>query len=101
MAIIRPEFCEVFKSRSEKFGHLEAAAEQGSITDISFRGNSLILTCRVNGDILTMNRSLERRPVSKGETVYLLLYRAYVKNGSGIKIYENRLLKGTDTEGLG
>ena len=99
-AIIRPEFCEIFKSGSEKFGHLEGAAQGGVITDIAFHGNSLTLTCSVNGNILTVNRSLERRPVSTGEKIFMLLYRAYVKDGSGVKIYENSLLKDVDTEGL-
>ena len=99
-AIIRPEFCEIFKSGSEKFGHLEGAAQDGTITDIAFHGNSLTLTCSVNGNILTVNRSLERRPVSVGEKIFMLLYRAYVKEGGGVEIYENSLLEGVDTEGL-
>ena len=99
-AIIRPEFCEVFKGGSEKFGHLEGAAQEGTITDAAFHGNSFTLICSVNGNLLTVNRSLERRLVSKGEKVYMLLYRAYVKEGEGVRIYENSLLKGADTEGL-
>ena len=99
-AIIRPEFCEVFMSGSEKFGHLEGCAQEGVITDIAFRGSILTLTCDVAGNSLTVNRSLERRPVAVGDDVYVLLYRAFVKDGNGIKIYENSLLKGVDTEGL-
>ena len=99
-AIIRPEFCEVFKGGSAKFGHLEGAAQDGMITDTAFHGNSFTLTCSVNGNLLTVNRSLERRLVSTGEKVYMLLYRAYVKDGGGVKIYENSMLEGIDTEGL-
>lgn len=99
-AIIRPEFCEAFKSGSAKFGHLEDAAERGVITDTAFMGSALLLTCDVNGNALSMNRSLERRPVAAGDNVYVLVYRAYVKEGNGIKIYENSLLKDADTEGL-
>ena len=99
-AIIRPEFCEAFKSGSVKFGHLEDSAEAGVITDIAFRGSMLTLTCEVNGNLLTMNRSLERRPVAVGDKVYVLLYRAYVKDGGSVKTYENTLLEDADTEGL-
>lgn len=97
-AVVRPEFCEVFKSGSVKFGHLEDAAERGVITNIAFRGSSYLLICRVNGQELNVNRSLERRPVAVGEEIFLLLYRAYVTTPDGVKIYENQLLKDVDVE---
>ena len=99
-AILRPEFCEAFKSDSPTFGHLAPFAMQGVICGIAFRGSQLELTLRVGGDLLTMNRSLERRPVSNGEPMLVLVYRAYVKENGGIRIYKNRLLEGVDTEGL-
>ena len=98
LAVVRPEFCEVFKSGSDKFGHLEGVAEKGVVTNIAFRGSSLLLTCKVNGQELTVNRSLERRPVTVGEEIYFLLYRAYVTMPEGVKIYENPLLEDVDVE---
>ena len=97
-AMIRPEFCEAFKSGSAKFGHLENAAERGKITDIAFHGNSLTLTCDVKGNPLTVNRSLERRPVDENEEMFILLYRAYVEQEGKVAIYENSLLEGVDVE---
>ena len=97
-ALVRPEFCEVFMTGSEKFGHLEPYAEAGVIEDIAFRGSSIELTCSVNGNTLTVNRSLERRPVTVGEEVFVLLYRAYAMESGGVRICRNEALKDVDTD---
>ena len=99
-AILRPEFLEAFKSDNEKFKSLIPAAEKGVIRDVAFRGNSLTLTMEVKGDLLTMNRSLERRPVEIGEEMNVLVYRAYAEESGGIRTYENTRLKDVDVEGL-
>ena len=99
-AILRPEFLEAFKSDNEKYRELIPAAEKGVIRDIAFRGNSYTLTMEVNGNLLPLNRSLERRPVKIGEEMNVLVYRAYVPAGKGTEIYKNERLKGVDVEGL-
>ena len=91
-AVIRPEFLETFKSDSEKFGRFIPAAEIGTVQDIAFRGSYYALTMNVRGNLLTLNRSLERRPVSLGEQMHVLLYRAYVTEGNTVRICKNSLL---------
>lgn len=99
-AILRPEFVEAFKSDNEKFKSLISAAEEGVIREIAFRGSYLTLTLEVNGILLTANRSLERRPVSVGEKMCVLVYRAYILEEEDAHIYKNRMLEGVDVEAL-
>lgn len=99
-AIVRPEFVEAFKSDNEKFKSLIPAAETGKITEIAFRGSYLELTLEVNGTLLTTNRSLERRPVSVGEQMCVLVYRVYILDDEDTHIHKNQLLKGVDIEAL-
>ncbi len=99
-AILRPEFVEAFKSDNRKFKKLIPMAESGIIRDIAFRGSYLTLTLEVNGILLTTNRSLERRPVSVGESMCVLVYRAYVMQEGNIQIYKNQLLKDVDVEAI-
>ncbi len=99
-AIVRPEFVEAFKSDNKKFAGMMNAVEEGVIEDIAFRGSYLELTLLVNGIHLTANRSLERRKVEIGEKVCVLLYRLYVFDDTGARIYKNQLLKGIDIEAL-
>lgn len=98
--IIRPEFVEAFKSDNEKFKNMLHAVEYGIIEDIAFRGSYLEVTLQVNGVRLTTNRSLERRGVSIGEKMCVLLYRAYIFDENGAEIRKNKLLKGIDIEAL-
>lgn len=99
-AIIRPEFVEAFKNDNKKFKNLMGAVEEGIIEKIAFRGSYLELTLLVNGVHLTANRSLERRSVSIGEKMCVLLYRIYVFDENGAGIYKNQLLKDIDVEAL-
>lgn len=99
-AIVRPEFVEAFKSDNEKFKSLIPAAETGEITKIAFRGSYLELTLSVNGILLKTNRSLERRSVSVGEQMCVLVYRVYILDEEDANIHKNKLLKGVDIEAL-
>jgi len=98
--VVRPEFVEAFKSDNEKFQSLIPDAEKGTITDISFRGSYLEVTLDVNGNLLTTNRSLERRPVEIGEEMYVLIHRICVLDGENTNIYMNQRLKDVDIEFL-
>ena len=99
-AIVRPEFVEAFKSDNEKFKGLMHAVEAGTVEEIAFRGSYLEVTLSVNGVRLTTNRSLERRNISIGEKMCVLLYRIYVFDETGAEIHKNQLLRGVDVEAL-
>ncbi len=99
-AIIRPEFIEAFKSDNEKFKSLLEDAEEGIVENIEFRGSYMELTLDVKGVKLIANRSLERRDVSVGEKMCVLIYRVYLFDESGAETLKNKRLKGIDVESL-
>lgn len=92
-AIIRPEFAEAFKSDNVKYQPVIYATEEGTVEDIAFRGSHLEMKIEVKGNILTINRSLERRPVVKGEKLRVLVYRMYVFCNGSMQLFENSLIK--------
>ncbi len=94
--IVRPEFVEAFKPDNEEMKHLADRAEDGVVTSISFRGDSLQVELRVNGLKLVTRRSLERREIKVGEHLNVFLYRVYVIEGSDTRIYENERLADVD-----
>lgn len=98
--ILRPEFVEAFKRDNQRFGKLIDAAEDGVITDISFRGNSLQLQLSVGGTTVVTNRSLERRSVQVGEHMCVLIYRVYVFDEQETFLVKNENLRGVDVEML-
>ena len=97
-AIIRPEFVEAFKADNARFQALASATEEGTITDILFRGNSLELRLDVNGIPLTTHRSLERREVRVGEKLRVLVYRVYAFDSERTYLLENSLIGDADRE---
>ena len=99
-AIVRPEFVEAFKADNARFKELADATQEGTITDILFRGNALELKLDVGGIQLTTHRSLERRDVSVGEKLRVLVYRMYAFDGERVCLLENELLKGLDLEAV-
>lgn len=100
-AIIRPEFVEAFKSDNARFKGLIDCSEEGTITDILFRGNSMELKLDVKGIPITVHRSLERREVEVGEKLRVLIYRLYAFDDEKAYLLENEKLKGVDLEGPG
>ncbi|MDO4548265.1 MAG: ABC transporter ATP-binding protein [Clostridia bacterium] len=98
-AIVRPEFVEAFKSDNEKYRDVMDVTEQGVIKEISFRGGHLEVKLDVgNGIILTTNRSLERRPISIGESMRVLVYRLYLFDGAKSYLLPNKALDGRTIE---
>ncbi|WP_099467707.1 ABC transporter ATP-binding protein [Konateibacter massiliensis] len=95
-AIIRPEFVESFKSDNVKFKDIINYSETGVIEDISFRGNCLEVKLNVSGIILTTHRSLERRPISIGEKMCVVVYRVYAYDKERAYLLENKELEGKD-----
>ena len=97
-AIVRPEFVEAFRADNDRFGSLVEATAEGTVTDILFRGDTLELKLDVNGVILTTHRSLERREVSIGDKLRVLVYRVYAFDEERAYLLENELLKGVDLD---
>ena len=95
-AIIRPEFVEAFKSDNLKFQDVMGCSEEGIIEDISFRGNYLEVRLNVKGVSLTTHRSLERRPVTIGEKMHVIVYRIYAYDDEKAYLLENSLLNGVN-----
>jgi sulfate transport system ATP-binding protein len=90
-AVIRPEFIRV-----EKSGHLEKyvrSIEEGTVEEVSFRGDCLELKVRVGDALLTANRPLEKDELRAGDRVSVLIRRIYVFDGDAARILENENMK--------
>ncbi len=98
-AVIRPEFVEAFKSDNPRFHEIIGVSEKGIITDILFRGNCYEVQLNVNGIVITTYRSLERRPISVGDEMNVIIYKifAFDENGKAF-LLENRRLKKKSSE---
>ncbi len=88
-AVIRPEFVEAFKNDNEHFRDIIPYSQKGVIKDIIFRGNALELRLVVNGAELISRRSLERRPVSVGEEINVIIYRLFAIKGDDTVLMQN------------
>lgn len=95
-AIIRPEFVEAFKSDNVKFKDVIRYSEEGTIEDISFRGDCLEVKINVGGIVLTTHRSLERRTIEIGEKMRVIVYRIYAYDGERSYLLENSELNGKE-----
>ena len=89
-AIIRPEFIQITKKG--KLQQYQCAAEDGVITQISFRGSYLELKVRVKDIVLTANTSLEET-FELGETVSVLIHRLYIFDEKKAFLLENASMK--------
>lgn len=94
-AVIRPEFVEAFKPDNQKYAGVYDAAEEGAITQISFRGGYYELKLDIGGKLtVTTKRSLERRPVEVGEKMRVLIYRMYIFDHEKMYLAQNKKLAG-------
>ncbi len=93
-AVIRPEFLEAFKPDNQKFHDLIDATEEGIVEDISFRGSFYDMKLRMGRAVVSVHRSLDRRPVVKGERMRVLIYRLYELAGERVRLMENKALEG-------
>ena len=96
--VIRPEYVEAFRDDNPKFHDLIPNSENGVVKDVLFRGDSVELILEVNGLELMCRRSLERRSVSVGETMRVLLYRVNLFDGDKATVLKNHLLEKLDIE---
>lgn len=98
-AIIRPEFVEAFKSDNTHFQDMIPFSQKGVIRDIVFKGNALELRLDVNGTELVSHRSLERRPISVGEEMNVIIYRLFAVKGNKTVLMKNSGLTAADPDG--
>ncbi|MBQ6370091.1 MAG: ABC transporter ATP-binding protein [Firmicutes bacterium] len=96
--VIRPEYVEAFRDDNPKFHHLIPYSNEGIVRDVVFRGDSVELIIEVNGERLMCRRSMERRPVSTGEKMRVLLYRVNVFDEEGAQVLANETLQDVDVE---
>ena len=88
--IIRPEFVKVTKKNEvQKFG---SSASEGIVESVSFRGDSIELRIKVNGNIIVAKRGLEEKSIAAGEKVDVFLYRIFVTKGEQVRLLENQSL---------
>jgi sulfate transport system ATP-binding protein len=99
-AVIRPEFIEAFKNDNPRFKDLLPLSEKAVIRDILFKGNSLEVKLEVNGVILTAHRSLERRPISIGEEMNVIIYRIFAFDDAKAYLLRNEALQKADPRGM-
>ncbi|MCD8327279.1 MAG: ATP-binding cassette domain-containing protein [Lachnospiraceae bacterium] len=96
--LIRPEFVDAFKKDNSQMQPFADRAEDGVITGISFRGNSLEVRLEVHGIPLLTSRSLERREIRLGEHMNVFLHRVYCIEEEHTQVVENELLKDISME---
>ncbi len=96
--LIRPEFVEAFKKDNPQMLQYADRAEDGVITGIAFRGNSLEVRLEVHGKTLLTNRSLERREIRLGEHMNVFLYKVYLMEEENTQVVENELLRDVSVE---
>lgn len=93
-AVIRPEFIKI--SKSGKLDRYISAAEEGTVTEVVFKGNRMDITVDINGISVIGERSLEKDLVNVGERVHVLIYRLYVFDDEKTYLLENKEMQEQD-----
>ena len=99
-AIVRPEFVEAFKSDNEHFRKVLGFAQKGVIKDIVFRGTYYEVELEMGGVSLFTHRSPERRPISIGEEMNVIVYRLFAAKGDRMELLLNENLSGGECADL-
>lgn len=90
-AIVRPEFVKVAKKNEvQKY---RSSASEGVVERVSFRGDKMELSIRVNDTLLTAKRDPEEEIIEIGEKVDVFLYRIFVTVGDKSYLLENQSLQ--------
>lgn len=90
-AIARPEFVKITKKNEvQKY---KSSASEGIVERVSFRGDKIELSVRVNDTILIAKRDLEEQSIAVGETVDVFLYRIFVTVREKAYLLENQSLQ--------
>lgn len=87
-ALIRPEYVEIGKPSD--FEILSATA-QGRVRHIHFRGSEWLVEVEIGSSRLVTYRSLEKEILHPGDTIQVLIHRAYLFNDNDSWVMENKL----------
>ncbi len=96
--VVRPEYVEAFRDDNPKFRDMIQYSNEGTVSDVVFRGTFTEVTLEVNGIRLICRRSPERRPVEVGDRMRVLVYRINVFDDAGASVIRNDLLKDIEIE---
>lgn len=91
-ALIRPEYIEV--GHASEFPLL-SATEKGIVKHLHFRGSQWLVEVQVGQNSLITYRSLEKETLEIGQSVHVMVHRAYLFNDQESWISENRLKQDT------
>ena len=70
-----------------------AAAEEGTVETIVFRGNHLDVSIRIKGLLVHGEYSMDAAPLAVGEMVQVLIYRLYIFDKERTYLTENSAMK--------
>jgi sulfate transport system ATP-binding protein len=87
---IRPEFLRIY-TQNETVQY-QASTEEAVVERLAFRGDSLEVGLRLKDLNLAASYSLEKKPISVGETVRVLIYRLYAFEGEQAALLHNHHL---------
>lgn len=87
-ALIRPEYVEI--GQAKEFPVL-SATEIGRVGHLHFRGSEWLVEVEVGNSRLVTYRSLEKEVLHPGDSVHVLVHRAYLFNDNDSWIMENAL----------
>ena len=87
--MLRPEFVDAFQGDNPHFKRLLPCTCEGTIKAIRSRGNYLEVQLDVQGMTLYTHRSLERRKVSPGDPMRVMIYRLFLVEGSEVTLLKN------------
>lgn len=86
--LIRPEYIEIGKPGEIK---LASASMRAKVKHIHFRGSEWMVELDIGDTVLITYRALEKEVLHPGDTVDVLVHRAYIFNDEESWIEENRL----------
>ena len=93
-AVIRPEFIAVYKKG--ELNQYMSAAEEGTVTEVIFKGNYLELAIKVQDILIKAEYSMEKSPIYVGEKVDVLIYRLYIFDEHKTYLMENNKMQEKD-----
>ncbi|MBP5604795.1 MAG: ABC transporter ATP-binding protein [Ruminiclostridium sp.] len=95
-AIIRPEFVEIHKLPFDKHLDFESIMEDGTVTDVFFRGNGYEIRVDIGLTVVTARVSLGEQKIHKGDKVKLLIRQIYTFDDASTEMLTNKALDKTD-----
>lgn len=93
-ALIRPEYVTITK-KTEK-NKYPISSEEGTVTRVSFRGNSIELNINLKGQEIVATRLLTEEPVEVGETVNVFIHSMNILKGDATFRVQNGIFIAED-----